>query len=199
MTGFPREELEEMMRRWFEAHDRAEREDDWPSMVDFYTDDAVYIWDVGPDEQFTARGTRQLREWAFGSQMEGFTGWRYPYLHTVIDHVQGQVVGIWKQVSPFQRPDGSIIEVPGVGASWFRYAGNYKWSEQRDLFDLSIAMASFTDLAGRGLLNPTLKSKIRSVALGKPLDGHESREHRLSAGAKLKGKLALARIALLGR
>lgn len=188
-----------MMRRWFEAHERAESHDEWPAMADFYTQDAVYSWDVGPDEEFVARGRTQIREWAFGSQMEGLSGWRYPYLHTVIDHVQGQVVGLWKQISPYARQDGSVVEIPGIGCSWFRYGGDYQWSEQRDLFDLSSAMATFTDLAARDLLNPTMKNKIRRVALGKGLDGHEKRPHRLGLVDKVRGQAALARIALLGR
>ena len=34
------------------------------------------------------------------------------------------------------REDGSVIDVPGVGCSWFKYGGDYKWKWQRDVFDL---------------------------------------------------------------
>ena len=33
-----------------------------------------------------------------------------------------------------------------MGGPWFRYAGNYKWSWQRDFFDFGNAMALFMEL-----------------------------------------------------
>ena len=47
MPAFPRDELEEMMRRWVTANDRAGQTGDWDPMGDFYTDDSIYTWNNG--------------------------------------------------------------------------------------------------------------------------------------------------------
>jgi ketosteroid isomerase-like protein len=41
MPAFPREEIEEMIRRFVEANDRAGRTGDWKPLAQFYTEDAV--------------------------------------------------------------------------------------------------------------------------------------------------------------
>ena len=42
MPAFPRDEMEEMVRRWVAANDEAGRTGDWSGMSQFYTEDAVY-------------------------------------------------------------------------------------------------------------------------------------------------------------
>ena len=54
MPAFPREELEEMMRRWLAANKAAEAAGDWKPMAEFYTADAEYTWNLGPTEEFIA-------------------------------------------------------------------------------------------------------------------------------------------------
>jgi hypothetical protein len=198
--GAPRAELEEMMRRWIDANVRASATGDWQSTLGaHYTQDAEYRWDIGPDESFVARGVQQIREVAIGYQMQGFERWSYPYERVVIDDVRGECVGFWRQVSPFKRADGTTIEVPGMGTSWFRYGGDYKWSHQQDFFDLSSVVATLRDLAADGLLPEPLKKKMQMLARGQQMPGHTVRPERASALHKLRGNLALARIALLGR
>jgi len=197
---YPRAELEQMVRRWLDANQRAEQTGDWQTTLGaHYTDDAEYSWDLGPNERFVARGVTEIRQWALGAQMEGFDGWRYPYDNVLIDEAQGQVVGFWHQVSPFRRPDGSAYEVAGLGGSWFRYGGDYKWSWQRDFFDFGNVMATFSELAAAGHLNGTIKDKIRKVARGHALPGHVKLPHPITLAQRVKGGLALARIALIGR
>jgi hypothetical protein len=197
---FPRAELEEMVRRWIVAHDRATELADWRSTLGaYYTDDAEYRWELGPEETGLSRGVKEIREIAIGSLMEGFERWSYPYVRVVIDEVKGEVVGYWKQISPYKRPDGTYYEVPGLGSSWFRYAGNYKWSHQHDHFDLGSVIATLRDLAAVGYLPEPLKQKMRRRARGEVLEGNTLREGRASLSQKLRGNLALARIALLGR
>lgn len=196
----PRAELEETMRRWLDANRRAEATGDWKTTLGaHYTDDAEYRWDLGADETFVARGVEEIKEVAIGYQMRGFEGWTYPYERVVIDDQRAEVVGFWRQVSPFKRADGSFYEVPGLCGSWFRYGGDYKWSHQQDFFDLSCVIATLRELAGQGLLSEPLKQKMRERARGKLLPGHRPRADRASAVEKLRGNLALARIALLGR
>ncbi len=55
MPKFPREELEEMMRRWVAANDEAGKKGNWEPMARFYTEDAIYTWNNGPDYEFVAR------------------------------------------------------------------------------------------------------------------------------------------------
>jgi len=128
MPGFPREELEEMVRRWVAANDRAGQTGDWKAMAEFYTPDAVYSWNNGPRHEFVARGREQIRDWVFGTEMEGLEGWQYPYVRVLIDEVQGEVLAIWRQVAPGKGERGETLEVAGTGGSWFRYAGDYRWS-----------------------------------------------------------------------
>jgi hypothetical protein len=195
-----RAELEEMMQRWLDAHRRAEATGDWKNTLGaHYTEDAEYRWDLGPDQTFVAHGLQEIREVAIGDQMEGFDGWSYPYERVVIDEQKGEIVGFWRQVSPFQRPDGTFYIVPGLGSSWFRYAGNFKWSHQQDFFDLGCVVATLRDLAAAGLLPDRLKRKMQMLARGQHMAGYASRPERASPLRKLQGNLALARIALLGR
>jgi hypothetical protein len=195
-----RKELEEMMDRWLDANARAEKTGDWKTTLGaHYTDDAEYRWDLGPDEIFIARGVEEIREIALGFQMQGFEGWQYPYEKVLIDEKQGEVVCFWRQVAPYRRPDGSAYEVAGLGGSWFRYGGDYKWCYQQDFFDFGCVMQLFHLLAADGNLHPTVKKKVQKVARGQALPGHFKRPTRPSAIDKVRGNLALARIALFGR
>jgi hypothetical protein len=189
-----------MTRRWIEAHDRATATGDWKSTLGaFYTDDAEYRWDLGPDETFFVRGLAPIREIGVGYQMEGFEDWSYPYERTVIDEAKQEVVGFWRQISPYKRPDGTPYEVAGLGVSWFRYGGNFKWSHQQDYLDLASVVATLRDLAAAGLLPAALKKKMQLRARGQLMQGLSLRPGRTSALGKLRGNLALGRIALLGR
>ena len=104
MSAFPREELEEMVRRWVAANDEAGRTGDWNPMADFYTEDALYSWNNGSKWEFVARGRQQIQEWAFGTEMAGLEHWTYPYVKVLIDEQQGEILGFWRQLAPVQRP-----------------------------------------------------------------------------------------------
>ncbi len=147
MPAFPREELEEMMRRWVEANDEVGRTGHWAPMADFYTEDAIYTWNNGPRHEFVARGREQIRDWVCGSEMQGLEGWTYPYVRTLIDEAKGEVVGFWRQLAPRSGSDGASPEILGTGGSWFRYAGGFRWCWQRDFFDHANAAAVFLVLA----------------------------------------------------
>jgi hypothetical protein len=175
MPAFPRAELEEMMRRWLAANERAEAAGDWKPMADFYTEDAEYTWNLGPAEDFVARGRQQIRDWVLGTEMEGLEGWQYPYDRVLIDDREGEIVAFWRQVAPAKRPDGSPYEIRGVGGSWFRYAGSYQWSWQRDFFDFGNAMALFMELIQAGQLSPAMQKRIERVMSGEVPPGHVKR------------------------
>jgi len=162
MPAFPRAELEEMMRRWVAANDQAGESGDWSPMADFYTDDAVYSWNNGPKHEFVARGRQEIRDWVFGTEMEGLEDWHYPYVKLLIDDQQGEVIGIWRQLSPEKGADGAPVEIAGTGGSWFQYAGNYRWCWQRDFFDHANAGAVFLELAQQGKLSPKMQERMKS-------------------------------------
>ncbi|MEZ4287196.1 MAG: hypothetical protein R3A47_03425 [Polyangiales bacterium] len=190
-----------MMTRWLDANKRAERDGDWATHLGaHYTDDALYRWNVGPNEEFFARGIDEIKDVALGYQMKGFEQFVYPYDTVLIDDQQGEIVGFWRQVAPFKRADGTSFEVAGVGGSWFRYAGDYKWSWQRDFFDFANVKSMFFELAGAGHLNETIRKKIHQQAKGgaQLLPGHEKLRAEPTRMEKLKNFAAMAKIALRG-
>lgn len=199
MPAYPREELEEMVERWLAANRRAERDGNWTEHLGrMYTEDAEYGWNMGPNREFLARGRKQIEDWALGAHMEGFEKWRYPYDKILIDEKQGEVIGFWRQIAPVKRNDGSDYQVAGIGGSWFRYGGDYKWCWQRDFFDLGNVKAMFMELAADGKLAPSVKQRLRKLARGEPLPGVVPIRPDLNVGKRLKGIMAMARTVLLG-
>jgi hypothetical protein len=161
MPAFPRHELEEMVHRWVEANNEAGRTGDWSKMSEFYTDDAIYSWNTGPNWEFVARGRQQIHEWAFGSEMAGLERWVYPYVRTLIDDQKGEFLGFWRQVAPVSDPDGVPYEIHGTGGSWFRYAGDFQWAWQRDFFDHANAGAVFGAMAKNGQLTDKMLERMK--------------------------------------
>jgi hypothetical protein len=161
-----------MVDRWLAANRRAEAERDWTPMSDFYADDATYGWNLGPHEEFMAVGREEIRDIALGSEMVGLEGWRYPYQKVLIDPVQGEVLGLWKQIADASRADGSPYEVRGLGGSWFRYAGNWRWSWQRDFFDVGNVTALFFEMIKAGALSEGMRRRVERAASGELAPGH---------------------------
>jgi hypothetical protein len=161
MPAFPRRELEEMVRRWVVGNDRGGETGDWSHMTEFYTEDALYSWNNGPNWEFVARGREQIGDWVFGTEMAGLEHWTYPYVKVLIDDAQGEVVGFWRQVAPENDPDGTPYKIAGTGGSWFRYAGNYQWSWQRDFFDHGNAGAVFMEMAKNGQLSDVMLERMK--------------------------------------
>lgn len=198
--GYPRAELEEMVERWLAANRAAESAGDWADHLSrMYTEDAVYSWNVGPNEEFVAHGRQEIRDLALGYQMKGFEDWEYPYHDIIIDEKRGTVIGFWRQVSPYKREDGTPYVVEGIGGSWFEYAGDFKWKWQRDFFDLGNAKDCFFQLAGAGVLSPVVKEKIHRQAKGLLLPGHRRIHPALPLWRRVRNAIAIARIALAGR
>ena len=200
MSQYSREELQAMVERWLEANRQAEREGDWIKHLGaLYAEDAEYSWNMGPNREFIARGRQQIEQWALGAHMEGFEKCRYPYEKILIDEVQGEVIGICRQVAPVKRSDGSDYEVAGVGGSWFRYGGHGQWCWQKDFFDLGNVKAMFMDLAADGKLEAQVRERLAKLARGQQLPGVEPIHQDGGIVRKLAGYLAMARIVLLGK
>jgi hypothetical protein len=175
MGAYPYEELAEMVERWLAANRRAEDERDWRPLAELYTEDATYGWNLGPDEEVMTVGRQEIARVALGLEMEGLEGWSYPYQQVLVDPVQGQVVGFWRQVADARRPDGSPYEVAGLGGSWFGYAGGFKWRFQRDFFDVGNATALFVEMMRAGALSEGMRRRFERAASGRRLPGHYRR------------------------
>jgi hypothetical protein len=165
--------MEEMVRRWVAANSESGRTGDWSRMSQFYTEDAVYSWNTGPNWEFVARGRQEIHERAFGSEMSGLEKWTYPYVRTLIDDVKGEFIGIWRQVAPVLDPDGVPYEIRGTGGSWFRYAGDFKWSWQRDFFDHANAGSVFMAMMQAGQLTERMQERMKK---GSKMPGWTRRE-----------------------
>jgi hypothetical protein len=172
MPAFPRSELEEMMQRWLDINRRCEEQLDWKPMADMFTEDATYGWNVGPTDEFMAVGREEIRAFALDYEMVGLGGWTYPYQRVLIDEAQGEILGLWKQVADTTRPDGSHYEIAGLGGSWFRYAGDFHWSWQRDFFDVGNAAATFVEMIRDGALSEGMQQRLERSASGTRQPGH---------------------------
>lgn len=164
MTAYPRRELEDMVEQFLAANDDAGRTGNWKALADFYTEDALYTWNIDTSHEFVARGRDQIRDWALGTEMAGLEGWRYPYLRTLIDDQRGEVVAFWRQIGP-SGPDGAEpYEIVGTGGSWFHYAGNLQWDWQRDFFDHLNAGTTFMVMARDGVLSDEMQRRLEEGA-----------------------------------
>jgi len=81
-------------------------------------------------------------------------------------------VGFWRQVADARRPDGAAYEVAGIGGSWFRYAGHWQWSWQRDFFDVGNATALFLEMIKADTLSEGMRRRIERAASGDLPPGH---------------------------
>lgn len=124
MAGYPRDELEDVVHRWLQANRTAERRGDWTLLADFYTDDATYGWNVGPNEDVMCVGIDEIRDIALGQEMDGLQGWRYPYQRVVIDEKQGEVVGFWYRLPPTPMAPSRRCTALAAAGSGMPAAGN---------------------------------------------------------------------------
>lgn len=158
---YPRAELEEMVQKWLDTNKHCEEIGDWRPLAELFTEDATYGWNLGPNGNFMCIGRDQIRDIALAQEMGGLDGWTYPYQEVLIDEVKGQVVGFWKQIADAKRTDGSDYEVQGIGGSWFRYAGNFQWSWQRDFFDHINAGTVFGAMMKNNQLKPAMIERMQ--------------------------------------
>lgn len=170
-----RAEIEEFWASWLEVNREAERIGDWRILAEWYAEDATYGWMLTPDEHFMAVGRDQIRDWAIGIEMDGFDGWHYDYMATVIDEQNGMVVGFWKQRAGIvDDTTGREFEIPGLGGSWFGVErqpdGDLKFAWQRDWFDFGAMAHTMGRVVRSGKAPDTLLERVKVFGLGVP--GH---------------------------
>lgn len=163
---YPRAEMEEMVQRWLQTNEDCEAAGDWKPLAHMYTEDATYGWNYGTDTDFMAVGRDEIRDLALGTEMGGLDGWKYPYESILIDDQAGFVVGFWRQIADAERPDGRPYEVAGIGGSWFRYAGNFEWSWQRDWFDFGNVASVFIEMMSAGVLSDGMTERMHRSMKG---------------------------------
>jgi hypothetical protein len=163
--GYPREEIEEMLRRYMAANVKAEKDQDWKPIADFYTEDARYGWSVDQNEEVVLQGREEIRRVVMDLEMVGFggDGWMFPYQRHIIDTESGEVVGFYRYYTSKRRADGSIYEAKGIHGSWFHYAGNFKWDWQRDFLDYGNMRALMGEMMAAGELNPVIDDRFKTI------------------------------------
>jgi hypothetical protein len=111
------------VRRRIEAGDAT-----WIDLAQFFTDDAVYVDPAWGRVQ----GIDGIREFLVDS-MKGLEDWRFPIRLTAIEG--DQVVTVWDQVLPGERPDGGRFSQTGV--SLLQYAGNGQFCFEEDILNMA--------------------------------------------------------------
>ena len=109
------------VRRRIEAGDAT-----WVDLAAFFTDDAVYVdpaWG-------RVEGIDEIRAF-FVESMRGLEDWRFPIRFTAIEG--DEVVTVWDQVLPGERPDGRRYAQTGV--SLLQYAGDGRFCFEEDLLE----------------------------------------------------------------
>lgn len=196
---FPWSEMEEMVERWKDANALAEEEGNWAKHLgQFYTDDTVYTWNMGPNQEFRATGRQEIYDIALGYHMKGFEKLRYPFTDFVIDDQRGAVVAFYRQIAPATRSDSTLFEVAGTSGSKFEYGGNYKWKTQIDFFDLGNVKNLFFEMAGEGVIEHVVRQKIHEQAQGALLPGIGRLRNESSMCTKISNIFAMIKIALVG-
>lgn len=173
-----RAEIEEFWDSWLDINRQAERTGDWRVMADHYAEDATYGWMYSHDEHFMAVGREQIRDWAIGIEMDGFDGWHYDYVCTMIDEQKSMVLGFWKQRSGILDDEGKEYEILGLGGSWFGVkrvtegadAGQIKIEWQRDWFDMPSTTHTFMEILKADKAPPRLLERMGVFGHGVP--GH---------------------------
>jgi hypothetical protein len=185
MSDLSRAEIEEFWATWLDINRKVEASGDWRPMADWYAEDATYGWMYSVDEHFMAVGRDQIRDWAIGIEMDGFDGWHYDYVATVMDEKNGMIVGFWKQRSGILKdetdPSLGEYEILGIGGSWFgverqdRGAGHPDHGQvriawQRDWFDMPSTAHTFMEILKAGKAPERLLERMKVTGHGVP--GH---------------------------
>ena len=133
-----RQELEEAYQRWFTTINRAgSGEGSWRDFLELFTDDVIYHEQMAGE----LKGKEGIWAWAEPSlaQFPGSHTESFPEHWHVIDETNGTIVARLDNVMS-DPGDGSRFAAPHI--SVLDYAGDGKFSQQRDVYDVT----TFLDL-----------------------------------------------------
>jgi limonene-1,2-epoxide hydrolase len=120
----------------------------WLDLAAFFTDDAVYVDPAWGRIQ----GIEEIRSFLVES-MRGLEDWRFPIRFAAIEG--DEVVTVWDQVLPGERPDGRGFRQTGV--SLLQYAGDGRFSFEEDLLNMTHVLEDLSASGWRprpGFVNP---------------------------------------------
>ena len=135
--SFPREEIEDAVRRYLATRDECSADGDWSRMAAYFTDDAIFIdpaWG-------RVEGIDEMKASVFSDAMVGLEDWTYPTDEWAV--VADVVLIKWRQCFP--GTNGKRYEQSG--ASTLIYAGDGRFSYEEDLLNMAHVME---DIAASG-------------------------------------------------
>lgn len=154
MPRFSRAELEEALRIYNAARDRACRTGDWNVWAELFTDDAEYV-----EHAFgTFHGREQIRDW-ITKVMAPFPDMTFPQDWVVFDEERGAIVfQCQNRLEHPTDPDGEPFQFP----NWTRlvYAGGGRFSSEEDVYnparDAGKTIGAWLAAGGRLASEPTV-------------------------------------------
>ncbi len=159
MPKFSRAELEEALRIFNEAHQKASETGDWNIWADLFTEDAVYLEHAYGE----FHGREEIRKW-IADVMAPYPNMRFPQDWVAFDEENGAIImcvqNVW--VDP-NNPDNNEFGFP----NWTRlvYAGNGKFSSEEDIYnpfrDAPRVMEAW--MKAGGTLKTPLRAKMKHV------------------------------------
>jgi hypothetical protein len=134
--GWPYEEVDAYVRRYHDRMLEAEETGNFGlAQEQSFTDDAIYNWNIGPTEpDMIANGKDEVLRIAYGAELAGVEGWKYPMVDYWLDPQQGLIVWKFEMISPWPKwPDGDDYYMArGHGYTMQIYVGDMHVNRQYD-------------------------------------------------------------------
>lgn len=149
-------ELKEFAELWKKALIKARKTRDLAPVARYMTDDFKYTWCLpGVDPSFfnktvEACGKQTVLDTVDKDVFLGIEGWDYPWIETYIDPRKGVIFYLWKEITPYQKNDGTYFENRAFAVTKLDYAGGYKVSLMEDLVDCEFHVALVDELIAAG-------------------------------------------------
>lgn len=141
-----RHEVQSFIDKWLDANKQAERNQDWAPLADYYAEHATYSYTLGAFGKRVARGRDAIKRLVMQRDMEGFTGWTFPYDWIVVEG--DKMMTRWYVDAPYKREDGTPYRSMGMSA--IRLNNDLQIQEMEDSIDVAAVFALFSELKSAG-------------------------------------------------